>query len=226
MSVPTPFQPARPLHEKAAENLRSVRDARSIHQMSGSKCPTTYQWNIAHFLSRTTSSAFRGAEELRQTRKGEMPRRSGCSTWFAEVQGGPAPAGKELGAGPAPRSPSYSIVGVRRRCPLCFWCCEPCARPDGSIGLGSVFGPPVGDRRLIPLAGPRRIPFGRLTPLPTPPPNALRPGRPLTPRLASAVREADSPLRIAVRSARRLPRWLPTCTPPATRWHLHRVHFP
>src|SRR5262249_21743810 len=49
------------------------------------------------------------------------------------------------------------------------------APPVGSIGLGSVFGPPVGDRRLPRSPRPRRIPFGRLTPLPTPPPKAARP---------------------------------------------------
>ena len=59
---------------------------------------------------------------------------------FAEVQGGPAPAGRELGASLAP-SPSYSIPRIRRRCPLRFWCREPCAPPDGSIGPGSVFRP-------------------------------------------------------------------------------------
>src|SRR5262249_55022625 len=39
-----------------------------------------------------------------------------------------------------------------------------CAPPAGSTGLGSVFGPPVGDRRMSCLARPRWIPFGRLPP--------------------------------------------------------------
>ena len=99
----------------------------------------------------------------------------GCSGWFAEVQGIPAPSpARNLGLARLP-SDAYSTRGVRRRCPYGFWCCEPCAPPVGSTGLGSVFGPPVGDRRLPRSSRPRRIPFGRLTPLPTPPPNALRP---------------------------------------------------
>ena len=67
---------------------------------------------------------------------------------------------------------SYCTRGVRCRCPFCFWCGEPRLTPDGSIGLGSVFGPPVGDRGPSCRARLRRIPFGRLMPLPTPPPNA------------------------------------------------------
>src|SRR5262249_19253786 len=109
--------------------------------------------------------------------------------------------------------------GVRRRCPYGFWCCEPCAPPVGSIGLGSVFGPPVGDRRLPRLTGPRRILFGRLPPLPPPPPNALRPACPSGPRLASAAREADLPLQVAVLGARHPPDYLAHLPPgnnPAT----------
>ena len=89
-------------------------------------------------------------------------------------------------------------------------------RPMVRLGRGAFFGPPVGDRRLSRLARPRRIPFGRLTPLPTPPPNALRPARPSAPRSASTVREADSPLRVAVRCAHRLPGCLSDPTAPVT----------
>jgi len=53
--------------------------------------------------------------------------------------------------------------------------------PVGSTGSGSVCGPPVGDRRLSCSARPRWIPLGRLTPLPTPPPKALRLASPLRP---------------------------------------------
>lgn len=78
-----------------------------------------------------------------------------------------------------------------------------CAPPFGSIGLGSVFGPPVGDRRLPRSTWPCRIPFGRLTPLPTPPPNAPGPACSSAPQFASAAMEADLQLRVAAQRARR-----------------------
>jgi hypothetical protein len=65
---------------------------------------------------------------------------------------------------------------VRCRCPLRCWCTEPCARPVGSIGLGSVFGLLFGDNRLSGRVGARLIPLGRLMPLPTPPLHAPRSG--------------------------------------------------
>ena len=52
-------------------------------------------------------------------------------------------------------------------------------RPVVRLGWGAFFGSLVGDRRLSSrCARSRWIPFGRLTPLPTPPPNAARPPSP------------------------------------------------
>ena len=80
------------------------------------------------------------------TRPAALPTAS-RSAWYAVGAGQPSTqAFRNLGLVGLPAA-AYCTSGVRCRCPLCFWCCEPRAPPDGSIGLGSVFGPLVGDSR-------------------------------------------------------------------------------
>ncbi len=91
-----------------------------------------------------------------------------CSAWFAGVRGSPVPS--------RPGTWGWSISPSRLIVPVAFGvdarfvsgAASLVARPGGSIGLGSVFGPLVGDDRLPRMSKSRSIPFGRLVPLPTP----------------------------------------------------------
>ena len=97
-----------------------------------------------------------------------------CSAWFAAVQGTCPTVRGTWGWPGSPLSPILSVAfGADAR--KVSGAASPRAPPAGSTGLGSVFSPPVVDHRLPRWTRPRWIPFGRLTPLPTPPPNAPRP---------------------------------------------------
>src|SRR5262249_50349226 len=105
-----------------------------------------------------------------------------CSTWFVALQGIPAPLCQELGL-PRLCSFFYLIPGVRYRCPLRFWCCEPTSSARWFDWAGERFRP----TRLVTAAC--RVQRGRggsrwdgWCPLPTPLPDALRPGWPLPKR--------------------------------------------
>jgi hypothetical protein len=147
--------------------------------------------------------------------KGVMPARSAVAACSRRCREALPPAVKELGLAGRPRAAILPMAfGADAR--MVSGAVSLCAPPVCSTGLGSVFGPPVGDRHPPRQARPRRIPLGRLTPLPTLPPNALRPGWTAAPRLASAATEADLPLPVAALGARRSPDPLTHLLPPTT----------
>ena len=118
----------------------------------------------------TTAFSSGGAPVSYKSQKRIMPRRQ---MKFLGRGGAGQPslqAAKNLGLVDLPAA-AYCTTRVRCRCPFGFWCCEPRAPPVGSLGLGGVFGPPVGD---APLSFDDRgaIPLGRLCLLPTPPSDA------------------------------------------------------
>ena len=112
------------------------------------------------------------------SRGAEIAAPVGCSGWFASLQGSPAPLCQELGPGSS-RCFFYPIASVRCRGPLRIWCLELLLGPLVRLGWGAFSAHSFGDHRLPHLVGPRWIPLGRLVPLPTPPPDALRPRFPL-----------------------------------------------
>src|SRR5262245_7701421 len=102
----------------------------------------------------------------------------------------PAPRCRELEIAAAYPDPS-----ARCRCPPSFWCGEPSGSARWLDWAGERFSAhSFGDDRLPPSPRPRSIPLGRLVPVPTPPPGALRPWQPV-PLVESAMspRNATAP---------------------------------
>src|SRR5262245_31307993 len=98
--------------------------------------------------------------------------------------------------------------------PVPFLVHRACARPVGSTGPGSVFGPLVW-RHPPRLPRPRLIPLGRLVPVPTPPSDAF-PTRPIVesarrPRQKKAPAPSVRPARPSARPAESLRREAAAC---------------